>query len=152
VKEIMKDKFVKYTRAEKKDKGFEPCLVCARRNQSLDGCASGACTGGYYVKAGEKRVKVSPAPEKAIIRYFRRNEWTMGNGQCRDCHGAGRPFAGQTHQDMIGHTAKCEVAKILESLGQTVIRKGKYKHTRAEAKAYALIESWTCMMFSEVKK
>lgn len=44
----MKDKFVKYTKAQAAiDSGFQPCSICTKRGVGLV-CPN--CSGGYYVK------------------------------------------------------------------------------------------------------
>ena len=62
------------------------------------------------------------------VEFLRRREWSMGNGQCPECHGAplewvGHPcYAGQDGPSKFGHTAECPWAQMLEDAGERVLR------------------------------
>lgn len=59
------------------------------------------------------------------IKYLRNREWSMGNGQCPECHGS-EPGKWAPHpcvktKDEEGHQPKCSLAESLEELGEKVI-------------------------------
>lgn len=56
---------------------------------------------------------------KTTIAFLRKNEWTMGNGQCHVCEGCG-PRVGWGPWTKIGHKPGCCLGQSLEELGETV--------------------------------
>lgn len=49
-----------------------------------------------------------------------KNEWTMGNGQCIECHGVHDRWAGDFRYPTIGtcgHEKGCQVALAIQELG-----------------------------------
>ena len=64
------------------------------------------------------------------IDYLRKEEWSMGNGQCPECYGAPESFHGHpchNTSDTIGHEADCDLALSLQELGELVVFIGDYK-------------------------
>ena len=64
------------------------------------------------------------------IGYLRGKEWSMGNGQCPDCHGVPESSHGSLchpTSDTIGHKADCALALALCGLGEEVVFLGGYK-------------------------
>lgn len=76
----MKDKFVKYTKAQNASLKFDPCAICTRRHHEEVTCAiANECDGGYYIRDRKKvTVKPSPAPKKTLTlsksRYGRTSD------------------------------------------------------------------------------
>lgn len=67
------------------------------------------------------------------IEFLRRDEWTMGNGQCGECCGLGTGFLHGSfggHEDVgrIGHRPACALALSLEELGEEVLWMGELDH------------------------
>ena len=56
---------------------------------------------------------------KKTIKYLRKNEWSMGNGQCPICCGP-KPRRGWW-TDKVGHKKDCKLAECLNELGENVI-------------------------------
>lgn len=59
--------------------------------------------------------------------FLRKQEWSMGNGQCPECHAQGPSwlgFGGWGYE--IGHKEGCGMAAALEAVGQKVVHKAKY--------------------------
>lgn len=60
------------------------------------------------------------------IAFLRRQEWSMGNGQCPYCCAVHRGWTGHPLYPYIeetGHNKNCLLASCLEELGETVQRK-----------------------------
>lgn len=85
--------------------------------------------GTMCLPAANAATVTSPA-----IAYLRRDEWTMGNGQCGECYGVSDRFAAgcSSHRERFGsafiydretpgHIRGCALAIALESLGQVVM-------------------------------
>lgn len=57
------------------------------------------------------------------ITYLRRDEWSMGNGQCPECHGLAPDARWDGHVCLrlsdwsAGHRAHCQLAAALQELG-----------------------------------
>jgi hypothetical protein len=64
------------------------------------------------------------------LKYLRKREWSMGNGQCPECCGVHEGWLGhllyKTSKN-IGHKKKCKLAKAIKSLGGEVLYEGKSK-------------------------
>lgn len=61
--------------------------------------------------------------------YLRKREWSMGNGQCPDCHGVPASWHGHPcHMtaESIGHEKKCDLAAALVALGEKPLMKGEF--------------------------
>lgn len=61
---------------------------------------------------------------ESTISFLRKNEWTMGNGQCPDCYGLspyGRWEKHPCNTEGVGHKRSCDRAIALEGLGEEVI-------------------------------
>ncbi len=55
------------------------------------------------------------------IKYLRRLEWEMGNGQCPECEACNpNDRQWQSQCDHLGHFKRCKLAKALEALGEHV--------------------------------
>lgn len=52
------------------------------------------------------------------LKYLRKIEWAMGNGQCEECEGCS-PYH-EWWTETVGHTKNCKLAKAIESLGGKV--------------------------------
>jgi hypothetical protein len=65
---------------------------------------------------------------------LRKLEWSMGNGQCPECHAQGPSWLGfggwGSH---VGHTKKCPVAKTLVDAGLAVVFKTRYDRLPRES-------------------
>ena len=64
------------------------------------------------------------------INYFKKREWSMGNGQCPDCFGVPPNWHGHPcHKDpnSIGHRGSCILAECLTELGETPLYQGQFK-------------------------
>ena len=62
-------------------------------------------------------------------KYLRKREWSMGNGQCPDCHGVPQSWYGHPlHMEpgSIGHERGCALAAALRGLGDTPLMKGEF--------------------------
>lgn len=57
------------------------------------------------------------------VAWFRRTEWTMGNGQCEDCYGQGPNFG--PNAPRFGHAITCPRAAVLRELGLPVAMRGQ---------------------------
>jgi hypothetical protein len=56
----------------------------------------------------------------SALEWLRSEEWSMGNGQCPDCHGVPESWLGHPcypRQEMIGHRAHCPRAAAIRELG-----------------------------------
>ncbi len=64
------------------------------------------------------------------VQYFKDKEWSMGNGQCPDCHGVSESWHGhplyKTSKE-IGHKKGCKMAEMLTEMGQKPLMIGDYK-------------------------
>ena len=63
------------------------------------------------------------------VEYLRNREWSMGNGQCPECCGhplewIGHPCCSGAYLEKLGHTDECPWAKMLEEVGEKVLRQG----------------------------
>lgn len=59
--------------------------------------------------------------------YLRKQEWSMGNGQCPECHAKGPSWLGIGGWGQeIGHKPDCPMAAILKRLGQHVVFHQEY--------------------------
>jgi len=73
------------------------------------------------------------------LALLRKNEWGMGNGQCRECEGVNPGWAygmsnhGQVEPHETGHTRTCGVAAAIEDLGQSAFRKRARRERRRKA-------------------
>ena len=67
---------------------------------------------GYQIELKDAVTCTTP------IEYLRREEWTMGNGQCHECGGLD-PEGWPTNQ-IVGHKLTCQKAKAIEALGGEV--------------------------------
>lgn len=54
------------------------------------------------------------------IRYLRRHEWRMGNGQCPECCGHDPTPGMWDGRGTVGHRPGCDLAAALKSLGEPV--------------------------------
>lgn len=64
------------------------------------------------------------------LAYLRNIEWSMGNGQCPECHGARASWYGHPcHRDPegIGHRATCELAAAISALGEAPLMVGTFR-------------------------
>lgn len=61
-------------------------------------------------------MKTSPA---IALAFLRKDEWTMGNGQCHVCCGC-KPRRGWW-TETVGHERGCKLAKAIEALGGKVV-------------------------------
>lgn len=65
--------------------------------------------------------------------YLRKQEWSMGNGQCPECHACGPSWLGfGGWGTSIGHRDNCGMAASLEALGQKVVRSLEYDRVKDE--------------------
>ena len=57
------------------------------------------------------------------LQFLRRDEWTMGNGQCGECYGSspGKDWWTTSH----GHKMDCALAEAIQSLGGQVMWESK---------------------------
>lgn len=79
------------------------------------------------------------------IRFLRKDEWTMGNGQCHECCGQ-KPRA-KWWTDKVGHRKDCMLAMALEELGQKVT----WEHEN-HSKHRFVFEKWAKNLNQEIKK
>lgn len=68
---------------------------------------------------------------ETTIKFLRKDEWSMGNGQCHECCG-NEPGKWYPHPCVPspqheGHAPNCDLAKALLELGQDVIFRTKEK-------------------------
>lgn len=66
--------------------------------------------------------------KQTALKYLRKDEWTMGNGQCHDCCGSA-PRRGWWTKT-VGHKKYCRLAKAIESLGGKVVWEKENKSKR----------------------
>lgn len=62
--------------------------------------------------------------------YWRKKEWSMGNGQCPKCLGVHEGWLGHPlhfNAASIGHKKDCLLAEALEELGETPVMVGEFK-------------------------
>ena len=63
-------------------------------------------------------------------KYLKKQEWSMGNGQCPNCCGVPESWHGHPcHMtaETIGHEPGCLLAKALRAIGERPLMKGKFK-------------------------
>ncbi|MDY6862956.1 MAG: hypothetical protein SV062_08205 [Thermodesulfobacteriota bacterium] len=63
------------------------------------------------------------------LKYLKKQEWSMGNGQCPECYGVSPKWLGHPlHLDSstIGHKPGCQMAESLSSLGATPVMIGEF--------------------------
>ena len=53
------------------------------------------------------------------LKYLRKIEWGMGNGQCEECEGCS-PYQ-EWWTETVGHMKNCKLAQAIESLGGKVV-------------------------------
>jgi hypothetical protein len=64
---------------------------------------------------------------EAAWAYLRKQEWSMGNGQCPECHECGPSWLGfGGWGNSIGHKKDCGMATSLVALGQDVVWSSEY--------------------------
>jgi hypothetical protein len=66
----------------------------------------------------------------ATVKYLRKKEWSMGNGQCPECEGVPATWFGQPAHltpETIGHRADCKLAAALVEAGETPLMLGDFK-------------------------
>ena len=68
--------------------------------------------------------------DRLALEFIKKDEWSMGNGQCPKCGGVpaswhGHPLHMGTKS--IGHAANCPLAAALKSLGDRPLMKGHFK-------------------------
>lgn len=67
---------------------------------------------------------------EAAIKYLTDKEWSMGNGQCPECHGVHAGWHGHPcHMttDTIGHKEDCTLAAALTAMGQSPLMIGTFQ-------------------------
>lgn len=65
----------------------------------------------------------------SVVKYLKKQEWSMGNGQCPECCGVSPDWIGHPlHLDgnTIGHENGCQLAQSLASLGVEPLMKGDF--------------------------
>lgn len=63
------------------------------------------------------------------LKYLKNKEWSMGNGQCPECHGVSQEWLGHPlhlNSKNIGHKSDCLLANSLKELGDSPIFIGDY--------------------------
>lgn len=66
----------------------------------------------------------------APIAYLRKQEWSLGNGQCPECGGVPEswfPHPLHPTPETLGHEHGCALAGAIEALGETPLYKGASK-------------------------
>ena len=66
----------------------------------------------------------------SVRDYLKRQEWSMGNGQCPECCGVPASWHGHPcHMtaDTIGHELDCPLADAMAELGMRPLYVGEYK-------------------------
>ena len=66
---------------------------------------------------------------KKAVEYLRKLEWSMGNGQCPECHGLHEKWHDEiSHRnaEQIGHVAECNLAAALVDLGEKPLMLGDF--------------------------
>jgi hypothetical protein len=67
-------------------------------------------------------------PTKAI-KYLKKKEWSMGNGQCPECCGVPPDWLGHPlylDSSKIGHKPGCKLASALNSVGEHPVMIGEF--------------------------
>lgn len=70
-----------------------------------------------------------------ILSNLQRHEWTMGNGQCRECCGVPPKWYGYScymEKERIGHSLNCSVGFNIRELGGITWFKGEFKPTKEQ--------------------
>lgn len=70
------------------------------------------------------------SPTMSAASYLRGTEWSMGNGQCPECHGVPASWHGHPRfltANTIGHKADCPLAAALRDVGETPLMLGDFK-------------------------
>lgn len=77
---------------------------------------------------------------KPALRYLKRKEWSMGNGQCPDCYGVSTEWLGHPlHMtpDSIGHKQGCPLAAAIAELGVAPVMIGSFVPAEEQLEAVA---------------
>lgn len=93
------------------------------------------------------------------LSYLLSREWSMGNGQCPECHGV--PASWYPHPcyltpDTIGHKHDCVLAASLKELGEEPLYKGgfksdeKYRNGISEEGIYCVVPEGTPLNEKEI--
>ncbi len=73
------------------------------------------------------------------IKYLRKKEWSMGNGQCPECCACHSGNPGWVRDcDHLGHNRSCKLAKSLVALGEKV----EWRHANKSPERKAAKEHW----------
>ena len=66
----------------------------------------------------------------SALDFLRKDEWSMGNGQCPDCHGVPEKWFGHPlflTADLIGHHPDRKMALAIQELGGEALIIGDFK-------------------------
>ena len=80
--------------------------------------------------------------KKEAVKYLRKIEWSLGNGQCPECFGAPPGWTGHPcyrNAASIGHKEDCDLARSLLGLGEKVFLLGDYTPS---ARTQVLLETY----------
>ena len=64
------------------------------------------------------------------LQYLKDSEWSMGNGQCPECHGVHEGWLGHPHHltsEGIGHRVGCKLAASIKDVGGEPLMVGESK-------------------------
>lgn len=111
------------------------------RAVGLGGLAAVSVPAALALRAKPKAIDVSIA-----VAHLRKNEWTMGNGQCHVCCGKDPDNGWWTHE--VGHEPGCSLAEALESLGQEV----EWEHDNDTPARHKSDAAWEAMFPPDVRE
>jgi hypothetical protein len=79
----------------------------------------GMLAGAPLVSLPKPETKIASRPPSRALAMLQVDEWTMGNGQCPDCHGMGPPmlWGNVWKESDLGHTPGCARATAMTELG-----------------------------------
>ena len=86
---------------------------------------------------------------KNCILYFKKIEWSFGNGQCPECFGLQPRKKWWT--ETVGHIKNCVIGKCLEELGEKVVWERK-NHSKEVRRFKKISKKWWEKFEKENKK
>ncbi len=86
---------------------------------------------------------------KNCIKYFKKIEWSSGNGQCPECWGC-QPRK-KWWNETVGHIKNCTLGKYLEELGIKVVWERK-NYSKEVRKFKKIAKEWWIKFEKQNKK
>jgi hypothetical protein len=72
-----------------------------------------------------------------VLKHIQKDEWSMGNGQCRECCGVHAGWYGHPlhmEKESIGHEPGCQTGESVRELGGETLFKGEFTPTSEQQK------------------